>query len=157
MKPSKEMIDLYRRANEMLTWAADKEAKNWGAYERLMDALASTRKQCQQPNARFWTWWNNDWVKITLKPGKEVSLWDGGRTDEGWYCHGEHYEYVDGVVWMSWSDDETDCDGRFTTGGTSSCEESKLQARQIEDDIYCPVWAKCESSQRDYAADRMGY
>ena len=52
-------------------------------------------------NARFWIWWNGDWVKITLRPGQSIAMRCGGATDEGFNVESSGYEH-DGDRVTSW-------------------------------------------------------
>lgn len=121
------------------------------------------------PNARFWTWENDGWVKLTLKPGQTLRYCSGSPDDEGWWWSGQEFEYDadEGVVISRYTSERSDCDGRHSSYSDCECPLSDLQARPPEpadpewgaDEIPVPrpEWRKVSASQRDYYAEAMGY
>ena len=107
--------------------------------------------------ARFWVFWVGGWVRLTLKPGEQLSATRGGETDEG-YSHS----------WLVWSSDgktvekqheweSRDCDGRMSGFVEATCNVDRLQARKHSDGLDIPDWQEQDSGQRDYAAEAAGY
>lgn len=71
--------------------------------------------------ARFWTWINSDWVKISLKPEQSLSWGRSERTDEGWSAEGVTWEHDGtGVCQESWTRGK-DCDGVSGWSDESFC------------------------------------
>lgn len=122
-----------------------------------------------QPNARFWTWENGGWVKLTLKPGQTLRYCKGAPDEEGWWWFGQEFEYdTDECVIVSrYSSAACDCDGPIERYSESECPLSDLQARPPEPadpewgteeiPVPRPEWRKVSASQRDYYAEAMGY
>lgn len=128
------------------------------------------------PNARFWVWENDGWIKLTLKPGQTLRYFHGGLTDEGFSHHHQEFEYDadDGVVISRYTSHARDCDGPHDYECDSHCPVSELQARppvkrgdpteygegfeeQFDIPVPRPEWRKVSASQRDYYAEAMGY
>lgn len=120
-----------------------------------------------QPNARFWFHWDGDFVKLTLKPGDEVELYESHSHEEGWSSRHEYISYEDGVVTRTSTSDGRDCDGRLTQTTVSECSVEKLNSRDpydANDPTYCPEpgakfpdWDRVRARQHDYSAEAMGY
>lgn len=126
-------------------------------------------------NARFWTWINGAWVKITLRPGQSLEWNTFEYTDEGWAASDEVWEYEDGVIVNHMASSGTDCDGRIDHYYSRFCHvddlsaigaQTRLWQNWINDepvfhsDGECPPrpdWQEGESSQRDYYAESMNY
>ena len=123
----------------------------------------------ETPNARFWVWENDGWIKLTLKPGQTLRYFHGGLTDEGFSHHHQEFEYDadDGVVISRYTSHARDCDGPHDYECDSHCPVSELQARPPEPadpewgteeiPVPRPEWRKVSASQRDYYAEAMGY
>lgn len=116
------------------------------------------------PNARFWIWWNGDWVKITLNPDQELEFYQKWPTDEGWSSEWAKYEYDEQemAIISESGTDGVDCDGRSSTHWKGSCGLLALSALPEETDQYgwCPArpaWEAGSRSQRDYTAEAAGY
>lgn len=62
-------------------------------------------------NARFWVYWNYDWVKLTLAPGQVLQLYDGGSTEEGYWFLEELFEHDGDTVVRTTRSGGSDCDG----------------------------------------------
>lgn len=126
-----------------------------------------TQRQ-QPPNARFWIWYppGDQWVKLTLRPGQQLSYGYGGRHEEGWSWTGETYSHEGDHVLCQFTSDGSDCDGRLTRRNDSRCDLDKLKARDMKADfpdwldcrgIFAPEWERVASHQRDYQAEAAGY
>jgi hypothetical protein len=125
------------------------------------------------PNARFWVYWNDQYTKLTLRPGEELSFSQGGRTDEGWFRNSETYEYqyehdTPPRIVVSVENAGADCDGRLDRYYQSACDVDQLQARLVDESdclweypdvrgLRLPQWQPLSAHQRDYAAEAMGY
>lgn len=116
-------------------------------------------------NARFWTWHNNGWCKLTLRPLQSLTTNEGGPTDEGYSYTSTTWTHAGPFVLCEWSDQCRDCDGSFDTSGSAQCPLDALKATECPRDdctekgvpILCPDWQKISSSQFDYAAAAAGY
>lgn len=119
------------------------------------------------PNARFWTWINGGWVKLTLKPGERNRWWFGQTDSEGWFREHYSWEYkphalADVRVVCTIDTESLDCDGRYDHHTEMECNIERIRGRKVEcaesgETYYCPDWIKVGSSQRDYAAEKAGY
>ena len=118
--------------------------------------------------ARFWQWINGGWVKLSIAPGCGLHHATGGRTDEGWSSECSAW-WVDAeqpdTVWSSHDSDGVDCDGRLSRSATFCCRVDQLDANDLDhldpaerDGVPgVPAWERAHASQRDYAAEAMGY
>ena len=105
-------------------------------------------------NARFWTWWNGDWVKLTLRPGEVVLLYESHETDEGYSFQEERFEHDGDSLIRESASGGRDCDGPITYHSVCECRLSNLpQAAEPE----CPPWARLNAWQRDTYAEMAGY
>lgn len=120
------------------------------------------------PNARFWIYWNG-WVKITLRPGEEIHLAQGGRTDEGFSRGYASYIHDGDCVRSELSTDSRDCDGPLSTESNWLCPLENLNKAWREEDAVWrdeegysappskPEWIKESAWQRDVYAEMAGY
>lgn len=125
-------------------------------------------------NARFWVYVNGGPVKITLRPGQQLSWSCGGPTDEGWSRESETWGYDCedhvGEVFRQWCHDGRDCDGRLTREGEDVCDLADLRREWpggLDDmsqaerdgwrDVRWPAWRKAKSCQYDEYAEAAGY
>lgn len=123
--------------------------------------------------ARFWVWHGAGWVKLSLRPGQELSACEGGPHEEGysytyttWTHEGDHV--------MCRSDTQArDCDGRLDRHEAVACPLDQLAAWLVAFDgdggmvddpadavgpvTWAPRWHRVRSSQRDYTAEAAGY
>ncbi len=113
------------------------------------------RERQQPQNARFWEWINGDWVKLTLEPGQTLEWGAGSGDEEGWHAHGSQWSLCAGLVLVAAWTDGADCDGRFSTETKYTCDVEYLRYRADAPKV--PMWENVECSQRDYAAEAMGY
>ncbi len=127
-----------------------------------------------KPNARFWIHYNDDWAKITLKPGQTIKFYSGGPTDEGVSHASETYEYDDheDVVIAQFTYWGRDCDGGYQWNSDYYARVSELKAVD-EEPLYertnfrgeevnitlprRPRWMQKHEWQRDQYAEQMGY
>lgn len=114
----------------------------------------------KEANLRFWIFHNDDYVKLTVCPGKPVAFVKGGRHDEGWsYTRIEYRNEGDNVLHRTVESDGVDCDGRLSTFEESWCPKEELAAWQspYEGAPMLPNWQYGRSRQRDYRAEAYGY
>lgn len=115
--------------------------------------------------ARFWVNYGGGLVaKVKLRPGQ--TAWHFDRTDNGegitTICRSWHFHTDGSKVTLAWVKDGTDCDGRMTSQGMSECAQRDLMSGYASPDrnegVRYPRWMPAGvSSQRDYAAEAMGY
>lgn len=107
--------------------------------------------------ARFWTWHNDGYVRLTVREGNRLNWSSRGPTDEGWSMVGESW-WVDGDYLVNESvTDGRDCDGRHSTHGFYRCHFTRLAAFVTPDGVGVPRWELVATGQRDYAAEAAGY
>lgn len=120
------------------------------------------RSDSLYPNARFWVFENQSYVRLTLKPFESLSMHSGGLTDEGYgyFWSRWTYEAGEGVVTLEYSSDERDCDGRLSRGGELACPVAELDGLEPawEGGERRSDWREAEPAwQRDESAEAMGY
>ena len=114
-------------------------------------------------NARFWVIGPNcSPVKITLQPGCSLHhshSYDNGegysRESVEWTHNGDH-------VTRELDTSGTDCDGRHSHSQEDYCPVSRLAKHILREQdsswpTHWPLWNTRRASQRDYAAEAMGY
>lgn len=118
------------------------------------------------PNARFWIWYGESFVKLTLKPGQSLMLTAGATTDEGGYYSETIYSHDGDCVTRASFQSSTDCDGRLDCEATDSAALDELSGWETCGDMsetvhgpcMCvPHWSHGRASQRDYNAEAAGY
>lgn len=107
-------------------------------------------------NARFWVWWRDGAVKLTLRPGQALAVDSFERHEEGWASESESWAYDGRVVTRECATDGTDCDGRLSASATHGCALTRLRDRDV-DGIPFPEWEERNHSRRDYQAEAAGY
>ena len=133
------------------------------------------RKFAPVPNARFWEYIHDGWVKLTLRPGQGLSHWHGAPDDEGYSREENSWAHLGDHVTNVWHFDARDCDGRISRSGASQCPLDRLQQHPAvigdwrafdlhppDPNIYSttllrPAWQKLNCRQRDYSAEAAGY
>lgn len=132
-------------------------------------SIRACSRLAHQPNARFWVWENDGWVKLTLKPGQILWYSRESTGEEGWTWTRQEYEYDrnGSEVISRYATESKDCDGRHNYYCECECPVSELQARPPEPadpewgteeiPVPRPEWRKVSASQRDYYAEAMGY
>lgn len=116
------------------------------------------------PNARFWTWLNDGWVKITLKPEQTLEFYSGGQTDEGFSNSWESWEHEGDRVVYNITNDSRDCDGRHGTHYGYECGIGNMASREpncmFPDEWNppgLPEWTEVRSRNYDQSAEAAGY
>lgn len=108
----------------------------------------------------FWDFVNGDWVKLTLGPGDKLEHFHGYRHEEGCTREWNTWKHTGAEIIHEWASDGTDCDGRLSRDSTSRCALDRLHSRRVKGigaPGKLPKWEKMSESQRDYAAEAMGY
>jgi hypothetical protein len=130
----------------------------------------------QPPNARFWVWWNDGLVKITVAPDKPAIFGQSNPTDEGWSSQSDCYVHCGNYIQAIWSSDGCDCDGRLQREteafvflhelrmepmmrwiqGATMKEDVKVAEEHNGRPIMKPNWNMGKRRQRDYTAEAAG-
>lgn len=121
----------------------------------------------QAMRVRFWLWWNQGFVKITLREEQHTEdeplvLYACGKSDEGWWSETELYWLDCGTVYRELIDDGRGCDGRLTTTSRDYCQPSNLFLNKPgeytpDPDVMLPDWKPARSEVYDEYAQAMGY
>ena len=109
-------------------------------------------------NARFWIYWNDDFVKLTLRPGQTVRFWRTEEHEEGWSSTAEEYEHTGREICSRTYEDGTDCDGQMSVDTWHTCPVSDLAARwsaALGDLV--PAWKLLDRDINDRSAVAMNY
>lgn len=142
----------------------------WIALLQAVDAPTDSGAMCathRLRKARFWIYWHDGIVKITVTEDKPVELVYGGETDEGSSWHSERYSIEDGVLVRQVTVWGHDCDGRHEARadsiwspelGTVPMVDFTSRGEKFELPEHRPNWMdKGDLWQRDYAAEAAGY
>jgi hypothetical protein len=110
-------------------------------------------------SARFWVWWNDGWIKLTLgNRRRSVSFGYRGFTEEGSVEVSLRYKLEGDFVTREYYRWESDCDGPHEHHEEARCHIMALHYNCMPDDgILSPNWRKVSRSQRDHYAETMGY
>lgn len=114
-------------------------------------------------NVRFVIWYNDQYTKITLKPGQCISLRNFRWHDEGSAEQIETYEYQadDGIVYSEYESYSRDCDGPHEHHSKSHFIVNQDYFNNERDEgilvRHMPEWIKGKSYQRDIYAEMAGY
>jgi len=109
-------------------------------------------------NARFWVWWNDGLVKLTLKPGQELRCWRSERHEEGWSSSLVEWEHTGEELLCRIIEDGTDCDGRVSYESYHSCPVGSLATRWNRFyRVWLPSWKLEGSAINDRFARSMNY
>lgn len=113
------------------------------------------------PPARFWVHHADGFVRLRIRPGESLSHGFSEATEEGYHCDSVTWTHEGDHISRSWATRSQDCDGRCDRFGDDVCPLAELAAHDpyYPDDpiIKLPNWQDERSSQRDYAAEAMGY
>ena len=134
-------------------------------YKRVPDYMPEVEDLVVlQPNVRFWVYWKDGWVRLTLAPGQTLSCFEGGPDEEGWWSNEQEYSYDDAIdgVYRTQTVDGSDCDGRLTNTDEFYCGTDNLGAdarlvgvpREI---IRVPIWERIGGRVFDANAVAAGY
>lgn len=112
-------------------------------------------------NVRFWFWWNDSAVKLTLRPGQTINFGTGGPDEEGWHYDAETIDYHGDFLTRKTYSGGTDCDGRLERESRLRCHVLGLRFYPYGNDnaqkIAFPKWEMLFASQRDQFAEAAGY
>lgn len=122
--------------------------------------------------ARFWTYVNGGWVKLSLRDDQELH-WDRyERADEGWGGEERTWCRYGDTVTEIITHAGTDCDGYLSRTDRYACPVTSLAAVPPETVVVWaegklvplgeslparPEWERVDSVQRDLYAESMGY
>lgn len=115
-------------------------------------------------NVRIWQLINGDWVKLTLKPGKDIEHLTGGPHEEGYSYNVDTWSLSEeeNCIHLSCFAWGKDCDGPHESRSELECSLDDLKAfvpcaQTAWNPDGVPLWGMVHSSQRDIYAERMGY
>lgn len=114
-------------------------------------------RQGADRTARFWTWVNGGWVKLSLRYDRDLRVCYGGQTDEGHSACETTWTHTGDGVLEEWADWGRDCDGAYEAGGKRFCPLGELAGDQTEAGPPFPLWRKGDRWQRDHTAEAAGY
>ena len=124
----------------------------------------TTNKNSEAKTVRFWTFENDDWVRLSLAPGQSVRWSTGGPDEEGWSARGSVWFHAGDRIVRRWWSDGCDCDGRLQRGGSDQAALTELAAEPAYRNpvfrgraIYRPEWVEIDREQRDFYAEAAGY
>ena len=151
--------------------AAMADATKHGAAVCCSDSCACAKIRAMGvPNVRFWVYWADGPVKLTLRPGQSLTAHAARRTDEGWSSETDTWTHDYDRIARESGTDGVDCDGRLSRECTCEAKLHELAqtdpyvsdcASRAERDAYSgvlfPYWDRVNASQRDYSAEAMGY
>jgi len=117
--------------------------------------------------ARFWIYVNNDYVKISLKPGQTLDWYVKEATDEGWSGEGLTFQYDEGngrVIRESVTEGR-DCDGLIQYFDKAQCaienfrdgDETFDMIEEHGKVVQFPSWERVTSEVYDDEAQKAGY
>ena len=125
-------------------------------------------------NARFWTYYNGQHTKLTLKPNQTLDYDKCGPDEEGYSFQAESYDYdgETGLITCDVAYGGRDCDGTIYHHDTFVCHVDDLESGNVVgridgwDDyrdgknpemIRFPNWVEESSYHRDPQAEAAGY
>ena len=121
----------------------------------------------ETPNARFWTFQNDSYVKLTLAPGETLNWYAWARHEEGWASEAESWHHTGDGIEREITTDGRDCDGRLQGLADMFAPLNALRARSsdigsgpaIHDGrpVRLPEWGEVRSSHIDEYAELAGY
>lgn len=118
---------------------------------------------------RFWVFWRNSWVKLTLRAGRRLYAHHSSRDEEGFGYQWSDWFLDNDLLIEQWGNGGRDCDGRIDRSGRSCCPLHKLASVPAYDDgtndcrhdgrlIMRPAWEDSGRVEiRDEYAELSGY
>ena len=92
---------------------------------------------------RFWTFYRNSWVKLTLREGQEIRFGFSALDSEGFHYEFERYYLEGDTVVSEWRAGGRDCDGSLDRVGSLYCSIHRLKAiKAYASDEYSGAAAK---------------
>lgn len=110
----------------------------------------------QTPNYRFWIYYKNSPVKLTIRPQQTIEIFEGGATEEGYDWTVNVYHHTGDELLRESTREARDCDGPLTQHTDCICTPDKLHSHEF-DGVKYPDWDRVKSWQRDIYAEQMGY
>jgi hypothetical protein len=109
-------------------------------------------------NARFWHYVNGGLVKITIKPGQELSHSTSEQHDEGYSFQAASWRYDGAHVQRECTGGGKDCDGFISYSYDAICSVDKLHTDWNKySEVYYPTWQNTDARQYDQYAEMMNY
>ncbi|MHA1574408.1 MAG: hypothetical protein ACTSX8_10485 [Alphaproteobacteria bacterium] len=111
--------------------------------------------------ARFWVSHGDDYVRLSLRDGESVDMFEGGPTDEGSSAKWTTYTRDGDTIACDSQQSSRDCDGAHSSAW--ECETTIRDLTAAEPISWnperppMPQWSALDSSQRDYSAEAAGY
>jgi hypothetical protein len=105
----------------------------------VVDSVGFTRISNEPPNARFWTFYHNSWVKLTLRFCQSLAFGFSAPDDEGYSFESNLYTYQRDdrfsdtaplIVLNEWSNGGRDCDGSIRRSGAHFSPLDQLAATE---------------------------
>lgn len=92
-----------------------------------------------KPNAKFWIWHRDGFVRLKLAPGASIEYSSGGPTEEGWFCQVNTYFYNEDrmAIESKTYEESRDCDGRHSYSNKCECSIENLQHHE-----HSELWGK---------------
>lgn len=92
-----------------------------------------------KPNAKFWIWHHEGFVRLKLAPGGEIQFGYGGHTDEGYSSRSSGYYYNEDrmVIEATHHEDSRDCDGPHSWSNKCECSIQNLEHHPAQE-----LWGK---------------
>lgn len=108
---------------------------------------------------RFWTFVNNDAVKLTISKDKALKWAKVITHDEGWEIQHMHWyiDVADDTLVVESFFKGKDCDGPYTSYDKLKARLTRLNYLRGDHDIHLPEFKLIECGQQDLTAERMGY
>ena len=126
--------------------------------------MANTQQPRENRTARFWTYWGQGWVKLSIPAHCELTAHNSGWTDEGHFSEGATWTHEGDRVVASLGRSETDCDGPHSTWSEHespldrlTLHVAKYHLETTGETIRVPDWQRVSAGQRDVFAESMGY
>jgi hypothetical protein len=107
--------------------------------------------------ARFWTYINNGWVKISLRPEQTIEWSYSHDTDEGYASGCYTWRHCGLFVVRELETSSRDCDGPHGSFERQSCELNQLAAHVVPSGQRIPAWRQLKARQYDAFAEAMNY
>lgn len=117
-------------------------------------------KRSFQTRARLWLYINNDFVKVTLKPGQTINWYESHPTEEGYHFTQIAVEYDGEDVYLTEVDGGRDCDGQLEHTYKMGCSLANLRADPIDikmETIPRPKWEHEPTRVYDQYAQLANY
>lgn len=115
-------------------------------------------------NSRFVVYHNDQFTKLTIKPGERLRFSSGGPHEEGYSYRYEEFYYSkeEEKVYCTVYDQSLDCDGPYERTWVGYFYVNKEFFDKSVDEYgnlnrHRPIWVKENEHQRDVYAEMMGY